>query len=205
MEVQATLLKWQRKNLIVTFEHEMVENHPTDARLRLYEMELSKLEEIDPLTERFNRQHFIQLAEVEFQRFKRYGRNFAFILADIDHFRSINERFGNEIGDLVLKFLALQLASQMRKNDLVGRLGAEEFGVLMPETGGVEALKIGERVRAACNQMTVQTSKGDVKLTISLGVTQVTNLDASFESVLNRAESAMRRAKEKGRDRVESA
>ena len=158
----------------------------------------------DQLTGVANRRHFFQVAEEEFGRFIRYNRPFSLLMMDLDHFKEVNDKYGHPVGDKVLKELAETVLRNKRDNDLFGRLGGEEFALLLPETNLAGATEIAVRLRRACHTLGVPGHMA-IRVTVSIGVTQVRSEDASFDDVLSRVDETLYRAKNNGRDRVEVA
>jgi diguanylate cyclase (GGDEF)-like protein/PAS domain S-box-containing protein len=164
---------------------------------------LRELAIMDSLTGLFNRRHFIELSEREFNRSSRYGKDLSMMMMDIDHFKAVNDTHGHHVGDEVLSALAEIFRSGLRSTDVVGRLGGEEFGVLLPETGLPEALPLAERVRRTVADKPIPTSAGNLAVTISIGVATVTTEAYRLESLMQRADEALYKAKDNGRNRVE--
>lgn len=158
----------------------------------------------DPLTGLANRRAFDEAARLEVQRALRYGTPLALVLADLDHFKSINDSFGHHSGDEVLRHCARILSATVRNVDLVGRWGGEEFVILMPDTGLVEAVQAAERFRQAIAGTPVPLGERSCQCTASFGVAALQRGTADLEALLNRADAALYRAKERGRDRVEA-
>jgi diguanylate cyclase (GGDEF)-like protein len=156
----------------------------------------------DELTGITNRRYFLRAAEAEFDRFLRYKRPFSVLMIDIDHFKSINDRFGHAVGDEALRLLSAMLSRSKRETDLLGRLGGEEFALLLPETGLSGAAEIAVRLRRSCHSVNLHTAE-PVFLTVSIGATQSRVGDTSFDDMLRRSDAALYRAKNAGRDRVE--
>lgn len=160
------------------------------------------LANIDPLTKSLTRQHFFSIGGTEFLRFSRYRRQFSMLVLDADHFKNINDTYGHYVGDLVLKNLSLVILEQKRTQDTYGRLGGEEFGLLLPETNLEQAKIVAERVQKAWAQTPSNVEGNVIHCTVSIGVTEANDQDQSFEDVLRRADRMMYRAKEAGRNRV---
>jgi diguanylate cyclase (GGDEF)-like protein len=177
-----------------------------EAQTRAYELRKDLIQNalVDQLTGVSNRRHFFQNAEIEFERFSRYKRPFSVLMLDIDHFKNVNDQFGHPVGDKVLKDLAVTICRYKRDTDLFGRLGGEEFALLLPETALSGATDIAVRLRRACHTI-ILPEASRLRITISIGVTQVHTDDASFDEVLSRADETLYRAKKNGRDRVEVA
>ncbi|MDD5336707.1 MAG: diguanylate cyclase [Rhodoferax sp.] len=168
------------------------------------EQELKRLATTDPLTGVANRRHFIELFEMELARIKRSGESAAFLMVDIDRFKNVNDSYGHAIGDTVLQHLAELSRLRLRRTDLFGRLGGEEFGVLLPSTGGPEALQFAEEFRRHVAVTPAPSSKGEIPFTISIGVAEFKASDRAPDSILARADAALYRAKDAGRNRVET-
>jgi diguanylate cyclase (GGDEF)-like protein/PAS domain S-box-containing protein len=174
------------------------------ARRKAMEQELKRMATTDPLTGVANRRHFIEQFEMELARIKRSGGSTAFLMVDIDHFKNVNDSYGHAIGDVVLQHLAELSRLRLRRTDLFGRLGGEEFGILLPSTGGAEALQFAEEFRRHVAVTPALSSKGEIAFTISIGVAEFKASDAAPDSILARADVALYRAKDAGRNRVET-
>lgn len=177
-----------------------------EAQVRAYELRKDLIQNalVDQLTGVSNRRHFFQLAEAEFERYKRYKRPFALLMIDLDHFKYVNDQFGHPVGDKILRDLADTINRCRRDTDTFGRLGGEEFALLLPETTLSGATDIAVRLRRACHGMVLPDSNSR-RITISIGVTQSRSDDPNFDAVLARADATLYRAKNNGRDRVEVA
>ena len=160
------------------------------------------LANIDSLTKSLTRRQFFNIAESEFLRFVRYHRQFAVLVLDADHFKDINDTYGHYAGDLVLRNLSLVILEQKRTQDTFGRLGGEEFGLLLPETKLQQATIVAERVQKAWSQTESIVDDQLIHSTVSIGVTEANDQDNSFEDILRRADRMMYKAKEAGRNRV---
>lgn len=157
----------------------------------------------DDLTGVFNRRHFVELAERELERARRYNRPFTLLMIDIDHFKSINDTRGHSTGDVALQGVARVIGETLRGSDIFGRLGGEEFAVALVETGKAEAAEVARRICAAVAEAEIAAPKGGpVRLTVSIGMTQLDGRDIGFDAVLNEADQAMYAAKQAGRNRV---
>jgi diguanylate cyclase len=167
--------------------------------------ELHVMATVDALTGVLNRRRFLEIAEDELERARRYGRPLSMIAVDLDHFKDVNDNLGHAAGDDVLAALARILQAQMRRQDVVGRIGGEEFAVILPETTGDAAVEVAERMRARVS--TLKLAVGGVPLTVtaSLGVVQVRSTDRTADEALQRADAALYQAKRGGRDRVAAA
>lgn len=160
------------------------------------------LANIDPLTKSMTRHHFFSIAETEFLRYSRYRHQFSILVLDADQFKNINDTFGHYVGDLVLRSLSLVILEQKRTQDTFGRLGGEEFGLLLPETNLDQAKVVAERIQMTWAQTPCQVEGKVIHSTVSIGVTEVNDQDQWFEEVLRRADRMMYKAKEAGRNTV---
>jgi diguanylate cyclase (GGDEF)-like protein len=160
------------------------------------------LANIDPLTKSLTRRHFFSTAESEFLRFLRYRRQLSILVLDADHFKNINDTYGHYTGDLVLRNVALVTLEQKRAQDTLGRLGGEEFALLLPETDLEQAKVVAERIQKAWEQTPCIVDGKLIHCTVSIGAAEAAPDDTSFEDVLHRADRMMYKAKESGRNRV---
>jgi diguanylate cyclase (GGDEF)-like protein len=159
---------------------------------------------VDPLTAVSNRATVLGYLEKHFDLARRHRRPLSVVLCDLDHFKDVNDRHGHAAGDLVLQRFGTILMARLRGSDQGGRIGGEEFLVVLPETQKHEALNVAEDVRKAMESETVLTSDGQaLKVTCSLGVAQIQDGDGNGGALLARADVALYRAKGLGRNRVE--
>jgi diguanylate cyclase (GGDEF)-like protein/PAS domain S-box-containing protein len=166
------------------------------------EAELQRLATTDPLTGVANRRRFLQEMDLELARHKRFHKPAAFLLLDLDHFKHVNDTYGHATGDLALKHLAELARVRLRRLDLFGRLGGEEFGILLPGTGEEGAMALAENFRQQLAHTPVQSDMGPITLTVSIGLTTFDPDDAAPDGILARADAALYGAKEGGRNRV---
>jgi diguanylate cyclase (GGDEF)-like protein len=163
---------------------------------------LDELAHTDPLTKLANRRALMQRAQMELDRAARTGRPLALLMFDIDHFKRVNDTYGHAAGDAVLAGVAATAQAQFRRIDLCGRVGGEEFVVVLPETDPEHARAAAERLRGAI----AATSFGDIApgltVTISIGLVSVEEVSATLDVLLARADAALYRAKDGGRNRV---
>lgn len=166
-------------------------------------IDLEKQAYTDYLTGLNNRRSFIERTEIELYRKERYGREFSLIMFDIDYFKYINDKYGHNTGDLVLKEIANICRSVLREVDIVGRIGGEEFAILLPETDIVQATLVAERLRVSIsNGKVFPTLNEEVKFAASFGVTFTKDANKSINELLNQADNALYKAKNSGRNRV---
>jgi diguanylate cyclase (GGDEF)-like protein len=157
--------------------------------------------QVDHLTGALTRRGFIEQAEREIARSRRYGRPSTLVMLDVDHFKSVNDAYGHAAGDQVLHQIAKIAAATLRPSDVFGRLGGEEFGMLLPETGGEEALFVTERLREAiAAHATSLTGGGTLRVTASFGVAPLSEVFTSFSAWLESADTMHYEAKTGGRN-----
>lgn len=162
------------------------------------------LANIDPLTKSLTRRQFLGIAESEFRRFQRYQRPLSIMILDADHFKMINDTYGHHAGDLALRSLSLVAMEQKRAQDTFGRLGSEEFGLLLPETPLDKAVIVAERIRLVWEASPVNLDGKLIRSTMSIGVAEAVPSDQNIEDLLRRADRMLYKAKEYGRNRVEA-
>ena len=163
---------------------------------------LRHLAEVDPLTSVFNRRAFLMLLDKGLGHAQRRRAPLAVLVVDLDHFKKINDTWGHQCGDDALRHF-VQLAQQcLRREDVMGRQGGEEFAIFLPSTDGTAAAKVAERLRAQVQAQPLEIDRRSMRLAVSIGVTLSTG-DESAEAVMQRADEAMYLAKKRGRNRVE--
>jgi diguanylate cyclase (GGDEF)-like protein len=132
--------------------------------------DLSEIATVDSLTRIPNRRAMVPMLEAEFSRFSRTNVSFSILLVDVDHFKEVNDRYGHETGDIVLRHVAQTMQNALRKQDTISRWGGEEFLILLPSTTDHEAHEIGERLRKVVEASRFQVNGHQVFLTVSIGV-----------------------------------
>ncbi|WP_375391055.1 GGDEF domain-containing protein [uncultured Sphingomonas sp.] len=170
------------------------------------ELELRMIAQIDQLTGALTRRGFVEQAEREMARSRRYGRPSTLVMLDVDHFKSVNDSYGHATGDRVLHQISEIAGSGLRPTDMFGRLGGEEFGLLLPETGGDEAMVVAERIRQAIANYSLPVSEGrTLQVTASFGVAALTPRLTSVPAWLESADAMLYAAKSVGRNCVRLA
>ncbi|MCP4965842.1 MAG: sensor domain-containing diguanylate cyclase, partial [bacterium] len=164
--------------------------------------ELQVLATRDPLTGSLNRRSLFQGFETLFTEAQEEGGELSCIMVDIDHFKSVNDRFGHAVGDKVIKLLAKILTEHSRPIDLVGRFGGEEFCVVLPEVGTAVAAEIAERMRLAVQEGKEAKFTSTLRITASFGVAALSERVNDHNAMLEQADKALYAAKEGGRNRV---
>ena len=174
----------------------------------------SKLEVLavtDGLTGLFNHRHFYNVLEIELKRAERYGHTLALLMIDIDDFKRINDTYGHQFGDHVLRGIAASLVESVRETDIVSRFGGEEFAIVLPEIDRDGAVVLAERIRESVSSKSYratqsgQESGQEVTVTISLGVASYPGDADGIDGLISKADNALYKAKGDGKDRVEAA
>ncbi len=188
----------------VAVNEDVTARKEADQKIQLLNLELENLAMTDYLTNLYNRRYFMQRGEQEFRRAKRSQRPLSAMMIDIDKFKNVNDTYGHESGDTVLKQVAARLKNNLREIDLLGRVGGEEFAVLLPETSLREASISAERVRQAIQNEFFELPGGSLTIstTICIGVAVVTDKISDIDDLLRNADAALYQAKNSGRNRV---
>jgi len=168
---------------------------------RLFD-KVKRLASTDELTGLNNRRHFLELAHAEFNRGLRYGGSLSTLLLDIDNFKDFNDTYGHAIGDKVLQVVAKLCMGSLRITDILGRYGGEEFAILLPETHLEVSKTVAERLRKSVAETLIPTERGDLSVTVSIGIAEKNELTPTLETLIARADQAMYVAKHKGRNQV---
>lgn len=185
----------------ITHLHRRLEHGRDLARLNAL---LEHQANTDPLTGCANRRHFMARLETERYRGARYGNRFSLLAIDVDHFKSINDRFGHAGGDQALERLVMVISHLLRPTDLLGRIGGEEFAVLLAGTGLSGALATAERIREAVEAESIAFGRHQITFTVSGGVAEWNPArDEAGASLMARADQVLYLAKNKGRNRIE--
>ena len=174
------------------------------SRVVAMQRDLERLATTDALTGSLNRRRFMERGDEEFGRSRRYERPLSVVMLDIDHFKRVNDTHGHATGDEAIRSTVRACKESLRTSDIIGRLGGEEFAVVMPETPPVNAYAVAQRLRQAVAAMPVRLeSGGEMTVTVSLGLSWLNATDTGIEPLLARADAALYRAKHAGRNRVE--
>jgi diguanylate cyclase (GGDEF)-like protein len=184
--------------LVIGFLIYLVVKHLSTAR-KMRDLALT-----DELTKLPNRRHVLTFADEQLKIARMGGKGFAVLALDIDHFKRINDTLGHDAGDAVLKRVADTCRAALRAHDRMGRIGGEEFLVVLPGSDAAAAADVAERLRSAVEQIGFSDLSPALKITVSIGVTVWKSAD-DFSSIVKRADDLLYRAKEGGRNRVEKA
>ena len=166
---------------------------------------LERLANFDSLTGLYNRRVILHRLDEQIKYVRRYGEELSLIMLDIDHFKKVNDQYGHLIGDEVLEEIAVLVQRNIRDTDVVGRYGGEEFIIILLKTGLPSAVDVAERIRKAIEAAEMKDSEGNVfSVTVSEGVSSYKPAEDE-RSLISRADDALYRAKENGRNRVETS
>ena len=166
------------------------------------EQDLQILCRTDPLTTAANRRAFNEIISQEFSRFKRSQKEYALVMIDLDHFKSINDQHGHGAGDRVLIEVTERCKDNLRVHDIIARLGGEEFCILLPYTNLEQAHKVAERLRQKIEVMPIISDGNRIKVTVSVGISLVSEGDSDGHDAIERADKKLLEAKSMGRNRV---
>jgi diguanylate cyclase (GGDEF)-like protein len=171
------------------------------ARLVHDGMELRLVASVDSLTGVMTRRALIDAGRRDVARALRYGRNLSCLMIDVDRFKAINDTHGHAVGDLVLQSVAATCRLELRAGDYLGRIGGEEFVVILPETGTDEAFQVAERLRRAVAAESAAGTAGDLRVTASIGVAAL-GRPHDLTALMANADEALYAAKKGGRNRT---
>jgi diguanylate cyclase (GGDEF)-like protein len=157
----------------------------------------------DGLTSVLNRQTLMDRLEAECQRTRRYELQVSVLVMDLDHFKKVNDTFGHQAGDSVLRAFTRVLTQAVRDVDIVGRAGGEEFVAILPQTGLHGASQVAERIRSGTSELRIPVGRSSIGVTVSIGVASAIGEDAQVTALIAKADAALYRAKSAGRNRVE--
>jgi diguanylate cyclase (GGDEF)-like protein len=180
----------------------------TNARLSAAFKRIEELATLDPLTRLPNRRSFDERLAAEAARSRRYGHPFGLIMLDLDHFKSINDRYGHPAGDEVLRYVAKIIEANVRETDLPARIGGEEFAVILPVSSPPEVRAVAEKLRGAVAQSDLPHKEGmpaDLRLTLSAGACCSAGHLVTPEAMIHKADAALYTSKNDGRNRVTMA
>jgi len=210
IEITASPVRDRRGRVLAVVEthRDIMEKCSDDELIKLVkklseaQVHLKQISITDELTGLRNRRYIFERLDEEFERALRSGHLLSVIMLDIDHFKKVNDNYGHLFGDIVLQAVAARIKLSLRRHDLVGRVGGEEFLVICPESSLEDTLVVAERIRKVVNDEDIGNEVNDVRIALSAGVTDLKNSDSSFEKLFSRADSALYMAKEQGRNRV---
>lgn len=186
------------------FTAEQVEILRGFAQLVVDELELRLQANVDPLTGTLTRRCFDREMKRAIDSAKRNGRDLSVALVDIDHFKQVNDSYGHSTGDFALQRVAAVLKSELNDSEFIGRLGGEEFAILLPDANATSAMRFAEHLRKSVAELVLKTSGGTIAVTVSIGVATF-DAEETAANLLERADAATYRAKAAGRNRTIAA
>ncbi len=170
-------------------------------RALLYQ-KVQELAITDSLTQSFSRRYYLERFKEEIERSKKFGYPFSCLMIDIDHFKNYNDRYGHLVGDAILKELSKVIKENIRQIDLMGRYGGEEFSIVLTETDRLLASLAAERIRQAIESAHIRVYDEDLKITVSIGISEFPEHGKEINKLIDHADSALYKAKQTGRNRV---
>ncbi len=179
--------------------------NPMFKRIEEQEQELHKMAFIDPLANCHNRRSFLANAGTAFERSRRYKHTFAVLFIDIDRFKEINDKYGHAIGDEAIKEMTRICQDNIRDSDILGRIGGDEFGIILQECGLEFAIQNAEKLRERISDHIVSSDLGTIRFSISVGAATVVDSDKDIYDILKRADKNLYEAKRSGRNLVIAA
>jgi len=188
---------------ILLYKYQFKLEDLVDSRTRALEEkteQLEKLASIDPLTEIYNRRKFIEVCEIELSRFARHHHAFSIFMLDIDNFKKINDTYGHDVGDIVIKKVADLIRNATRGSDYFGRWGGEEFIIMSPDSDPEGREILANKIVNIINQ---QKFDKIGTVTISVGVTTVVENDKDLDDIIKRADQGLYKAKEFGKNQYQ--
>lgn len=166
------------------------------------ELELKRLANTDSLTGTLNRGSFLERGNLELTNARRYDRPLSLMMIDLDHFKKINDVYGHQTGDHALRSFAEAVRDELRQGDLFGRMGGEEFAILLSQSDGHSAPVVAERLRQVVSALELDTHRGPLRFTVSIGLTTRVPADLALDSLISRADMALYQSKTQGRNMV---
>lgn len=173
------------------------------AQLEAAKQEAERQARTDVLTGLNNRRAFFEHADVIDAQSRRYDHAYVVAMIDIDHFKAVNDTWGHEAGNMTLQTVGQVISGMLRETDVIGRIGGEEFAMILPETAVREGTSLAERLREAIESTVIETPQGPINVTISIGIAALDTHSETLERVVANADAAMYLAKNAGRNRVE--
>jgi diguanylate cyclase (GGDEF)-like protein/PAS domain S-box-containing protein len=189
---------------VVVYDRDITDRKRAEEERQKLIRELEYLSRVDMLTGLMNRRALMEFLEQEAERVRRYKSELSLFLCDVDYFKEINDTYGHSAGDSVLGFLGGLLQGMVRKADMAGRYGGDEFLVVMPETDITGARDFAERLRRRVQEESLQHSSGEeIKFSLSFGIAGFQRGKDNTDTVISRADDALYKAKKNGKNRVE--
>jgi diguanylate cyclase (GGDEF)-like protein len=193
---RVTPLKIKKRGAVIS--------HMTITDRKMLELDLMKLATTDSLTGLPNRRYFLESANLEAERVGRFGVAASLVMMDLDHFKTVNDKYGHAVGDEVLRCLTQACSKVLRQIDLFARVGGEEFVIMLPGTNEADGVSLAEKLRRAVCETSVASGQSRFTMTASFGVAEISRDDMGADACLGRADAALYAAKRAGRNRVAS-
>ena len=189
--------------IIWMFTYLILTNERLQIELTAAQLDLEKVAATDFLTGIANNRRFYETGEIEIQRANRFQHTLTLVMFDLDFFKQINDTFGHAAGDRILIETVAVCRRNLRSVDLFGRLGGEEFAVLLPHTDLEGAKTVAELLRTAIERIEIEFTPAEIiKITASFGITELKNTDIAIQTILDRADTVLYQAKNDGRNRI---
>ncbi len=164
--------------------------------------ELATISRIDGLTQIYNRRHWQGSLEQEYAKAQRHDKRLSLIMLDLDYFKLLNDNYGHQCGDMVLIEVSALISSLLRVEDIFGRYGGEEFAIILPETELSGAMELAQRICSSIATKPLTYKDHKIKVTVSLGVAQLSAEESNYEMLITQSDSALYQAKAQGRNQV---
>ena len=194
-----------RVSHVIQYSRDITERKRAEEEKRLLIVNLNRLSTTDSLTGLLNRRALSDALQSEIERAQRYGNDLSLILCDIDRFKKINDTHGHATGDGALQAVAASLKRWLRKTDILGRYGGDEFMIILPETAPAGARQIAEKIRSAAAEIALNASGKSLGISLSIGVASCCTAVDTMDSLVKLADAALYKSKHRGRNRVSSA
>jgi diguanylate cyclase (GGDEF)-like protein/PAS domain S-box-containing protein len=195
---QARIVAWDENGIPLR----IIGTHLDITERKNLERRLAELATTDELTGLSNRRHFLESGTREVERSRRSGAPLALLMLDLDNFKDVNDRYGHPTGDTVLRLFSETCAKTLRCTDIIGRLGGEEFGILLPDTDAEGAKTLAERVRQDIERTAFPSAGGRFSITVSIGIATMTDPEDSLNDLMHRSDHALYESKRAGRNRA---
>jgi diguanylate cyclase (GGDEF)-like protein len=198
-----------QKNAFKPADLELLESVAKQAALAIdnayHHAEVEEQSRRDSLTQAYNHGYFLEMLSIEAERARREQGSLSLIMMDIDHFKEFNDKYGHLVGDMVLRATVSSISSHIKKDDLVGRWGGEEFAVCLPGANGRQAMKVAERIRCSLANFSLEDQSGRLisPPTVSQGIAVYPIESTNIESFVHMADQRLFTAKERGRNQIE--
>ncbi|NWF75211.1 MAG: diguanylate cyclase [Nitrospirae bacterium] len=197
------IIKGGKISHVIEYTRDVTNRKMIEAERDFMLDKLQHLSRTDDLTGLLNRRALIEKLEEEINRAKRYGSKLSLIIIDVDYFKGINDTYGHDVGDRILREVSLLMRESLRNIDVIGRYGGDEFFIILPETSMEAAMEIAERIRLMVKNYPFKINiKREVRVTLSLGIAEYNPESEDIESFIKRSDNALYVAKGEGRDRV---